>query len=122
RQLEAVALAWFLREPAACAVHDGPDELKVWMRRLRCEVMLEHRFPIQPLGEGLVTGGGGIERAGADEDDGCVRVSESNLWPSKRPRQGLAGAVSASSRSPSRSCSTFESPGSTQPGMCRGRN
>jgi len=59
-------------------------------------VMLEHRFPIQPLGEGLVTGGGGIERAGADEDDGCVRVSESNLWPSKRPGQGLAGAVGAS--------------------------
>ena len=65
------------------------------MGRLRRQVVLERRFPVQPLGEGFVTGGSGVERAGADEDDGGVRVSESNLGPSKRAGQGLAGTVGA---------------------------
>ena len=48
---------------------------------------------IEPLGERLVAGTRGIQRARADEDDGCLRVSEADLRPAEWQCEAFAGAV-----------------------------
>ena len=55
--------------------------------------MLEPSFVIEPLGERLVAGTRGIQRARADKDDGCLRVSEADFRPAEWQCEALAGAV-----------------------------
>ena len=95
REVQHIVLAEFLPEPAAGAEEHRADELVVGLGRVGGHVVLERSLVIEPFGEGLVAGAGGVQRARTDEDDRCLRVSEANLRPAERLGQPFAGAVGA---------------------------